>query len=460
MFLYYLKLAFRSLKATPIQTTIALLAIGLGTAVPTATLSIHHVFAQNPIPEKSDRLFNVRMDSWDPNSEFFDIKEGDPPKHITYRDMEGIRTNDIALHSTGVALIRTFVFPESQDQAPFQTQIRLCHADFFPMFDVPFRFGGPWDASADVERQRVTVLSQEANQRLYGGENSVGRTLRFGENEFTIVGVLDAFNPTPLYYDVINNSAGPVRDFLIPFDLIRDQSLAFRRSGDSDNWGGSTDPDDPDAAYTASERTWIQFWAELDPENVEPYRDFINSYTLSQKALGRFPRPQNNRVTPLMEWMRVRDVVPQISVALVWISLLFLLVCSLNLVGLLLSRFLARAPQLGLHRALGASRAEIFAQRLIECELVGALGGVVGLALAALALLLLDQSLPARVIPGGSFAIDGYALSVAFVLSLVAGLLYKFGEPIQVFIEKRLNLLFVVGMVLLIGGFVALKYVG
>ncbi len=43
---------------------------------------------------------------------------------------------------------------------------------------------------------------------------------------------------------------------------------------------------------------------------------------------------------------------------------------------------------------------------------------------------------------------------------LVAGLLRKFGEPIQNFIEKRLNLLFVVGMVLLIGGFVAIKYIG
>ncbi len=43
---------------------------------------------------------------------------------------------------------------------------------------------------------------------------------------------------------------------------------------------------------------------------------------------------------------------------------------------------------------------------------------------------------------------------------LVAGLLHKFGEPIQSFIEKRLNLLFVVGMLLLIGGFVAIKYIG
>ncbi len=43
---------------------------------------------------------------------------------------------------------------------------------------------------------------------------------------------------------------------------------------------------------------------------------------------------------------------------------------------------------------------------------------------------------------------------------LVAWLLHKFGEPIQTFIEKRLNLLFVVGMVLLIGGFVAIRYIG
>lgn len=47
-----------------------------------------------------------------------------------------------------------------------------------------------------------------------------------------------------------------------------------------------------------------------------------------------------------------------------------------------------------------------------------------------------------------------------FRFFLVAYLLHKFGEPIQKFIEKRLNILFVVGMALLIGGFVALKYIG
>lgn len=45
----------------------------------------------------------------------------------------------------------------------------------------------------------------------------------------------------------------------------------------------------------------------------------------------------------------------------------------------------------------------------------------------------------------------------AFRFFLVAFLLYKFGAPIQAFIEKRLNLMFVLGVVLLLGGFAAVK---
>ncbi|MCP4071157.1 MAG: DedA family protein [Hyphomicrobiales bacterium] len=41
---------------------------------------------------------------------------------------------------------------------------------------------------------------------------------------------------------------------------------------------------------------------------------------------------------------------------------------------------------------------------------------------------------------------------------LVAGLIYVFGEPIREFIEKRLGLMFMIAMVLLIGGFIAVKF--
>ncbi|MBZ0114234.1 MAG: ABC transporter permease [Thermoanaerobaculia bacterium] len=423
MIVYYLKLALRSLLGTPTQTAVTLLAIGLGIAVPTAMLSVHHVFAQNPLPEKSNVLFNVRVDSWDPNSQFFDVEPGDPPKHITYQDMDRLLKSQIPSHASGVSGVANFVFPGSPDLQPYQARMQLVHHGFFPMFDLPFRFGSGWASQADAQRQRVVVISQDANQKLFSGENSVGRTLRIGQNDFTVVGVLGPYNPTPVFFDVIRNQMGPPLDFYLPFDVVRDPSLGFTISADTDSWGPPPPEDDPDASFTMSERTWIQYWVELPPGQLQAYRDYVDSYTLGQKELGRFPRPLNNRVTPLMEWMEVRNVVPPVSVALVWISLLFLVVCCLNLVGLLLSRFLASAPQLGVHRALGASRSEIFLQRLLECELVGAMGGLAGIALASLALVALDHSLPDRMAPPGTFGIDGYSLLVAFTLSLIAGLL-------------------------------------
>jgi putative ABC transport system permease protein len=422
MFTYYLKLATKSVLSTPWLTALTVAAIGLGIAVPTTIISIHHLFAQNPIPHKSDVLYNVRVDSWDPNSQFFDIRPGDPPKHVTYRDMAGMMESDIPTYRTGIAAARIFVFPEDENLRPYQTLVRLCHTDFFPMFEVPFQFGSGWSRDTDVRRERVLVLSREANEKLFGGRDSVGETLRLGPETFTVVGVLDHYRPTPQYYDVINNSMGKPREIFVPFDLIREPSLDLSLSGDTDSWGPSVSRDDPDAFFTASEVTWIQYWVEVAPDRIEAYRDFVDNYTLAQKELGRFPRPINNRVTPLMEWMEVRGVVPPPSIALVIISLLFLAVCCLNLMGLLLGKFLSRSGVLGVHRALGASKASVFYQRLLECELVGVIGGVAGVALAALALRLLSTVMPSFIMPADLFQVDGFSLVVALGLALLAGL--------------------------------------
>ncbi|MDQ0313677.1 YqaA family protein [Amorphus orientalis] len=67
-------------------------------------------------------------------------------------------------------------------------------------------------------------------------------------------------------------------------------------------------------------------------------------------------------------------------------------------------------------------------------------------------------------IASGATGLDFAVFMVASVLSrgirffVVAGLLYLFGPPIRAFIEKRLGLVFVVGVVLLVGGFVAAKF--
>jgi len=419
---YSLWLAVRSIRSTPGIAALTVLAIGLGIAVPTTLLSVHHVFARNPIPDKSDRLFNVRVDSWDASSEFFDIRPGDPPKHITYQDMQGLMASDIPVHRTGVATASVFVFPDAPGARPYQTRVQLCHADFFPMFEAPFRYGSGWSRESDERRDRVVVLSREANQKLFGGADSVGRRVRLGEHEYTVVGVLAEWEPTPRYYDIINNAFGETREFHVPFDLIREPELGLTQVGDTDSWGPSRFGDDPDAFFTRSETTWIQYWVELPPGRVAAYRDFVDAYTREQKALGRFPRPINNRVTPLMEWMKVRDVVPDELVGVVVIALLFLVVCALNLMGLLLGKFLAASGRVGVHRALGASRWQVFFQRLLECEVVGLLGGLLGIGLTGVAMVGLNRLMPLTGNFRDLFQLDGFTLAVAVVLSLAAGI--------------------------------------
>jgi putative ABC transport system permease protein len=75
----------------------------------------------------------------------------------------------------------------------------------------------------------------------------------------------------------------------------------------------------------------------------------------------------------------------------------FLLVCLVNSVGLMLAKMSSRASELGVRRALGASRSNIFLQCLIESAIVGGVGGLLGLLLTKLGLVLERGILPEEV---------------------------------------------------------------
>jgi len=98
--------------------------------------------------------------------------------------------------------------------------------------------------------------------------------------------------------------------------------------------------------------------------------------------------------------------------------MLFLLVCSVNLIGILLGKFLGRAAEVGVRRALGASRRWVFVQHLIECQLIGVIGCALGLALTVVGLRLLDRLFQARL----NFHLDATMLVVALGLALLSAM--------------------------------------
>jgi len=81
------------------------------------------------------------------------------------------------------------------------------------------------------------------------------------------------------------------------------------------------------------------------------------------------------------------------------VSVGFFVICLINTIGLLLAKFMRRAPEIGVRRALGAPRRQIYGQFLIEAATVGLAGGLMGLLLTAVGMLgvgLLFESAIAR----------------------------------------------------------------
>ncbi|MBU2427109.1 MAG: ABC transporter permease, partial [Gammaproteobacteria bacterium] len=66
MFSYYLRLAWLSIRQSYGLSLLMVLAIGLGIGAAMTTVTVNYLMSANPIPTKSEQLFYVQLDSWDP----------------------------------------------------------------------------------------------------------------------------------------------------------------------------------------------------------------------------------------------------------------------------------------------------------------------------------------------------------------------------------------------------------
>lgn len=418
MFGYYLNLALRSFRRNKALTALMVLAIALGIGASMTTLTVFHVLSGDPIPQKSDRLFYVQMD---PGS-MSGYKPGeDPQDQMTRYDAEALLRDargDRQAFMTGGGVA---IEPERADLDPMNQDARFTTADFFAMFDVPFRYGTGWSKADDDSRARVAVITSELNDKLFGGGNSVGRSIQLDEHAFRIVGVLDPWSAKPMFYDVTRGRYSQSEQVYLPFWTSR--ALKMNTQGNMDCWDNPDEAKDDPEGNTGVHAAcaWLQYWVELDtPAKVAAYRRYLVNYSDQQRAAGRFERPTNVALSDVMTWLDKNHIVPNDVRLQMWLAIGFLLVCLLNTVGLLLAKFLRRSPEIGVRRALGASRRAIFAQCLVEAGTVGLAGGVLGLGLALLGLWAVRQQ-PTDYAPLAS--LDGSMLLATFGLALLASLL-------------------------------------
>ena len=381
--MYYLRLASKSFRRTPGLTVLMICAVGLGIGACIVTMTVYHAMSGNPIWWKNNVLYAVTMDSWDPTQPYDTEQPSLAPPQLTYRDATYLFNSEIPKRKVIMSQLLGMLTGAPGQTAPAPVVTRATTGDFFRMFDVPFQYGGGWDTAADRGPAPVIVLSKQENEKLFGGTDSVGRTLFWNGRQFRIVGVLADWQPVPRFYDVVGNPFRGPEDAYVPFSWA--PTLQELPAGPSSGWGSQ--PIRSYRDYLASENVWIEMWVEL-PTAASRARmlAFMNSYWAEQRQHGRFQRPLNNHLTNVGDWLEINHVVTNDSSILLRLAFAFLAVCLINTIGILLAKFLRRSAITGLLRALGASRSQVFCQHLVEVAVIATLGAATGLLLGLIGL--------------------------------------------------------------------------
>ena len=196
------------------------------------------------------------------------------------------------------------------------------------------------------------ILSHALWQQLYGGDlSAIGRELRLGGTPFTIVGVM------PRDFVFVN----PEVRFWVPLAFTAEQKTQYHNN----NWGhiGRLKP----GATLAQVQAQINALNAANLERFPEWKDIlINAgfYT---------------RVEPLQH-MLVKDV--EGALYLLWGGAVFvLLIGGLNIANLALARWSVRGKEIATRLALGAGRAQLARQLIVENVLVAGAGGIAGVLL-------------------------------------------------------------------------------
>lgn len=432
MFGYYLNLARRSLRRTPVLTGLMVLAIGLGIGASMTMLTVLHVMSGDPLPGRSARLFYPTLDPRPlekGHRENVDVGNGDnghdaAVDNLTYVDAMALlhaqRATRQSAMAGGSVLVQS---ADPHDVArPDFMPAHYVTADFFPMFGVPLRSGHAWSAQDDEHRARVAVITPDLQERLFGRGSAVNQSVMLDGQLFTVIGVAGSWAPQPTFYQDVDSGRpfGHPDQVFIPFLTAVDLDMGVNGTA---CWGSGNLIGK--ARRTSDTCAWAQLWVQLDNvAQVSAYRQFLQGYAAEQHRAGRFQRPATSALYPMMTWLARADWVPgDVHMQLV-LALAFLFVCMLNIVALLLAKFLRRSGEISVRRAMGARRRDIFVQLGVESVLIGAVGGVLGLLIAQAGLWSVrqrpdDYARLAQMDPAMLFG----TLALAVFVSLLAGLL-------------------------------------
>jgi predicted permease len=377
-----LKYAFRQLRRNPGFTVTVLLTLSVAIGANTAVFSMVNALLLRPLPySEPERLASVMRNY--SSGAGFDTEDGQNGE-----TWELVRDNVPAVQAAVYSYGASGVNLQTQTTAHYVHQQRVS-AGYFEVLGIHPIVGRTFTAEEDRPHgPKAVILSFEAWQSLFFSDRSVvGKSILLKGEPHVVIGVLPA-----------NTHTSSPADVWTPLQPVTSGE------GEGENYHV--------VMRLKDGSSWAQANAQLANLHPNSFLRFVKENSDGRAWLS---------VRPLQQDLASPARTP-VTILMSAVALILLIACA-NLTGLMLVRVMRRSGELATRLALGATKASIFRQLMMEPALLASGGGLLGLGLAASTINLFARFIPPDILPIGGLGIDSGVLVFVLLATLATTIL-------------------------------------